>query len=188
MTTQRRKTEMWNSLRLSFIFLSLFLPLLSQLHADEYLIRGKKEVRVVVPNNFLVVATNRFVDNGDGTVTDVKQGIMWQQSDNGKQVSFEAAHEYCRTLRLGGHADWRLPRPDELDTAVVVELLMSRHSRDVYSRFDLYWSSESAVLLPFNYHPSRGTQVQRVYPSRGDDRAFVRAVRSMRDAKPGDDG
>ena len=47
---------------------------------------------------------------------------------------------------------------------------------------------EHALLLPFNYHPSRGTQIQRVYPSRGDDRAFVRAVRSMKGAKPSSDG
>jgi hypothetical protein len=183
---------MRKSLRLSLIFLSLALPLFGQLHAAESaekaMIQEKEGIRNVVPHGFLVVADNRFVDNGDGTVTDTKQGIIWQQSDNGHQVSFEAAREYCRTLRLGGHTDWRLPRPDEHDTAVVVELLMSRHSRDVYSRFDLYWSSDSAVLFPFNYHPSRGTQIQRVYPSRGDDRAFVRAVRSVKGTKPGSDG
>jgi hypothetical protein len=183
---------MKKSLRLSLIFLGLALPFLGQLHAAEsaekVVIQPKEGINLLIPHDFLVVAENSFVDNGDDTVTDTKQGIMWQQSDNGQQVSFEAAREYCRTLTLGGHTDWRLPRPDEHDTAVVVELLMSRHSRDVYSRFDLYWSSDYAVLLPFNYHPSRGTQIQRVYPSRGDDRAFVRAVRSVKGAKSGSDG
>ena len=176
---------MGNSFRLSVMFLSIILPLLGQLHAAESsekaVVQAAERIRVFAPSkSALVVAENRFLDNGDGTVTDMKQGIMWQQSDNGKQVSFDAAREYCRTLRLGGHADWRLPRPDEHDTGVVVELMMSLHSRDVYSHFDLYWSSDSAVLLPFNYHPSRGTRIQRAYPSRGDDRAFVRAVRSAK--------
>ena len=181
------------SLRLSLIVLGLVLPVLSYLHAakstEKNAVQAEEGIRALTPHNSsLVVAENRFVDNGDGTVMDTKRGLMWQQSDNGKQVSFEAAREYCRTLRLGGYADWRLPRPDEHDTAVVLELSMSLHSQDVHSRFDLYWSSDSAVLLPFNYHPSRGTQIQRVYPARGDDRAFVRAVRSAKGAKPGSDG
>ena len=128
---------------------------------------------------------DRFVDNGDGTVTDTRRGIMWQQSDNGKRVSFREAGEYCRTLRLGGYADWRLPEPAELDTAVALELSMSRRSPDVYARFDLYWSSDPGALLPFNYHPAQGRQVERAYPARGDDRAFVRAVRTMKGAKTG---
>ncbi len=104
---------------------------------------------------------------------------MWQKGDNGEEVTFEQAQEYCRNLRLGGHADWRLPKPDERDTAVVVELMMPMHSRAAYARLDLYWSSDPTVLLPFNYHPSRGAEVSRVYPARKGDRAYVRAVRSL---------
>ena len=124
-----------------------------------------------------LTAENRFVDNGNETVTDTKLGLMWQQSDNGKPVTFQEAREYCRTLRLGGHTDWRLPNPAELDTTVVVELMMPKHSRDLYAHFDLYWSSDPATLLPFNYHPSRGKSVERAYPARTADHAYVRAVR-----------
>ena len=109
---------------------------------------------------------------------------MWQKGDNGKEVTFEEAQKYCKTLRLGGHADWRLPKPDERETAVVIELMMPRHSRDAYARFDLYWSSDPTVLLPFNYRPSHGKEVSRVYPAREGARAFVRAVRSLGAAKP----
>jgi hypothetical protein len=126
----------------------------------------------------VVVASGRFVDNGDGTITDTKRQLMWQKGDNGNEVTFEHAQGYCRNLRLGGHADWRLPKPDELDTAVVVELMMPAHSREAYARLDLYWSSDPAVLLPFNYHPSRGAEISRVYPAKQGDSAFVRAVRS----------
>jgi hypothetical protein len=132
----------------------------------------------------IVVAEKRFVDNGDGTVTDTRRKIMWQKGDNGKEVAFEEAQNYCKTLRLGGYTDWRLPNPDEPDTAVVVELMMRRHSRDVYAFFDLYWSSDSTVLLPFNYHPSQGKEISRVYFARERARAFVRAVRSLVNAKP----
>jgi hypothetical protein len=104
---------------------------------------------------------------------------MWQKGDNGNEVTFEQAQEYCRNLSLGGHADWRLPKPDERDTAVAVELMMPVHSPAAYARLDLYWSSDPTVLIPFNYHPSSGAEVSRAYPARKGDRAFVRAIRSL---------
>jgi hypothetical protein len=127
----------------------------------------------------------RFVDNGDGTVTDTELKVMWQKGDNGNEVTFELAQEYCRDLRLGGHSDWRLPKPGERDTAVAVELMMPLHSRDALARFDLYWSNDSTTLIPFNYRPARGAEVAAVYPSMRGDRAFVRAIRSCGTAKGG---
>jgi hypothetical protein len=121
----------------------------------------------------------RFVDNGNGTVTDTSRNLMWQKGDNGREVTFEQAQAYCQALRLGGHTDWRLPNPDETETAVARELIMKQHSRDVYANFDLYWSADSTLLLPFNYRPSYGGTVLRAYPARPGTKAFVRAVRSL---------
>jgi len=50
-----------------------------------------------------------YVDNGDGTVTDNQQGVMWQQTDDGKERSWQEAKKYCENLELAGHKDWRLP-------------------------------------------------------------------------------
>jgi hypothetical protein len=125
-------------------------------------------------------AAARFVDNGDGRVTDTTRKIMWQKGDNGKEVTLEQAQEYCQNLRLGNYTDWRLPKPDERDIPVVIELLMNRHSRDAYASFDLYWSSDPTVLLPFNYHPSYGGLVSKIYPAGEGAKAFVRAVRSLK--------
>lgn len=129
-------------------------------------------------------AMGRFVDNGDGTVMDTVRKLMWQKADNGQQVTFEAAQEYCKNLSLGGHTDWRLPKPDERDTAVAMALRTPVHSPAAYARFDLYWSSDPMVLLPFNYHPSYGAEVSVAYPARKDERAFVRAVRSLGAFRP----
>jgi len=164
---------MRNALRFLLIFIGFLLPLFSQPHMTEPAEQGK-----------IVVAEERFVDNGDDTVTDTRRKIMWQRGDNGKEVTFQEAQEYCKTLQLGGYADWRLPKPDEADTATAVELMMPIHSPDTYARFDLYWSSDSAVLIPFNYRPSQGRQVSKIYPARVGVRAFVRAVRSLGAAKP----
>ncbi len=82
-------------------------------------------------------------------------------------------------MRLGGYTDWRLPLPEEQDMAVVIELMMPLHTRDVHAPFDLYWSMNPEVLIPFNYRPSRGMEVLRGYPAKKNDRAFVRGVRSL---------
>ncbi len=50
-----------------------------------------------------------YVDNGDGTVTDNQQGVMWQQKDDGKERTWQEAKKYCENLDLAGHKDWRLP-------------------------------------------------------------------------------
>jgi len=156
---------MRNALRFSLMFIAPVLLLLSQLPAAQ--------------------AGGRFVDNGDGTVMDTRRQLMWQKGDNGEQVTFGDAQKYCNNLRLGGYTDWRLPEPDERDTAVAVVLMMPKHDRDVYGRFDLYWSSDPTALLPFNYHPSYGKEISRAYPARPGDRAFARAVRSVKAAQDG---
>ena len=174
-------------LRFSLMFIVSVLLLLSRAQMGEP--AGQKEIWVdLVPQGklSLVVAEGRFVDNGDGTITDTRRKVMWQKGDNGQEVTFEEAQEYCKTLRVGGYTDWRLPNADERDTAVAVELMMRMHSRDTDAHFDLYWSSDPMVLLPFNYRPSLGREVSRAYPTpKRRPRAFVRAVRSLGPAEPG---
>ncbi len=124
------------------------------------------------------VAAGGFTDNGDGTVTDGKRHLIWQKEDNGKEISFTEAMGYCATLQLGDYRDWRLPLPEEQDMAVAIELMMPLHTRDVHARFDLYWTINPDILIPFNYRPSRGAEVLRGYPAKQSDRAFARCVRS----------
>ena len=128
----------------------------------------------------VAVAAERFVDNGDGTVTDTRRRLMWQQDDSEKEMAFTEAQRYCGDLRLGDNADWRLPKPDEGETAVVFQLMVPKHSRDVYAHFDLYWSADPTILLPFNYRPAQGREVGRIYPAGGGTAAFVRCVRPLR--------
>lgn len=54
-----------------------------------------------------------FSDPGDGTVTDLVTGLVWQKTDGG-EMTFEQAISYCEGLTLGGHDDWRLPTGMEL--------------------------------------------------------------------------
>ena len=49
-----------------------------------------------------------------GYWVDPRTQLMWTADDNGFGVSWSQAVYYCRTLKLGGHADWTLPTIDEL--------------------------------------------------------------------------
>jgi len=62
--------------------------------------------------------TNDYQDNADGTVTDRGSGLTWQQRDDGQPRRWRDALAYCAALRLGGHADWRLPDAKELHSIV----------------------------------------------------------------------
>jgi len=73
---------------------------------------------------------DRFVRNGDGTVTDTCTDLLWQQTPadlNGDGVfnyndtrfpldrtEWNSAKAYADGLSLGGHDDWRLPEVEEL--------------------------------------------------------------------------
>jgi hypothetical protein len=48
------------------------------------------------------------------TWTDPAAGLMWTATDNGSNVTWQQASNYCQNLSLGGYSGWRLPTIDEL--------------------------------------------------------------------------
>jgi Protein of unknown function (DUF1566) len=70
---------------------------------------------------------NKFVDNGDGTITDEATGLMWMQVDSGylkagdwKQggLNWQQALAWSENLKYAGYSDWRLPNVKELQSLV----------------------------------------------------------------------
>jgi len=61
---------------------------------------------------------NEFVDNGDGTISDLATGLTWMQSDSGNGLDWEGALNYCSSLDYAGINDWRLPNAKELHSIV----------------------------------------------------------------------
>ncbi len=67
----------------------------------------------VIQNSISVSGTARFIDNGDGTVTDRETNLMWIK--NGWRVDFFSAVKWveaikkCERFSYGGYTDWRLP-------------------------------------------------------------------------------
>lgn len=58
---------------------------------------------------------SRFVDNKDGTVTDLATGLMWQQGEN-ERADLKTAQRLCDEMKLAGYQDWRLPNIKEINT------------------------------------------------------------------------
>ena len=61
---------------------------------------------------------NNFVDNSDGTITDLATGLMWTKADSGTGMYWEDALAYAEDLDLAGYDDWRLPNAKELQSIV----------------------------------------------------------------------
>jgi hypothetical protein len=59
-----------------------------------------------------------FIDNGDGTVRDKRNGLIWCMLDStdtlNKCINYESALKYVETLKTGGNGNWRLPTAREL--------------------------------------------------------------------------
>jgi len=61
-----------------------------------------------------------LVDNGDGTVTDSRTGLMWPKDgtglgyNNGVTRTWYEAIDWANGLDFAGHSDWRLPNINEL--------------------------------------------------------------------------
>ena len=55
----------------------------------------------------------KYQDNGDGTVTDVVTGLMWEK-DFQANVQWSAAPAMAKRANTGGHTDWRVPTIKEM--------------------------------------------------------------------------
>lgn len=62
---------------------------------------------------------DRFIDNGNYTVSDNRTGLMWLKAANACGVmNWNEAVQYCADLNYGGYSDWRLPNLRELESLV----------------------------------------------------------------------
>ena len=59
-----------------------------------------------------------YRDNGDGTISDLVTGLMWQK-DPGPKKTFPEAVAGASVCRVGGYDDWRLPSIKELYSLIM---------------------------------------------------------------------
>ncbi len=139
------------------------------------------------------LASEEFVDNGNGTVTDLSTELTWQK-DKGSQMRWGDALEYCEDLSLGGHSDWRLPNVKELES--IVDNTMVDPSINYYFFPDIqgcyniyycskpleffYWSSTSSMTYPNNRLTVTFDRGFTSSHNKGNNNIFVRCVRGQK--------
>ena len=113
-------------------------------------------------------AQERFIDNGDGTVTDIRAGLMWARTDNQNDIFWRQTAEWIRDRFAAGldqkYNNWRLPTVDELQGLYLEDPTYHGYPTScgytvkmipqIRLSCILVWSSDTALGLPlaFNYY------------------------------------
>lgn len=84
----------------------------------------------------------RFTDNGNGTVTDQKTGLMWMQNDFynlfKKFMVFSTAKKFAAKMNaesFADHSDWRIPSKDDANSMYYREkekFIQDKYEMDLY--------------------------------------------------------
>lgn len=124
-----------------------------------------------------------LTDNEDGTITDNLTGLMWEQKTQANEqyvYTYNEAVNYCETLNLGGHDDWRVPTRKEYSS--VFNLGRTSPALDI-TYFPYYTAQEVNAWTASSYQPNP-TQMWAVllswgitFPSDTTARLKIRCVR-----------
>ena len=92
----------------------------------------------------------RFLDHGNGTITDNLTGLMWERWASRTTKTWTEAIDYCNTLSLSGYTDWKLPNINELESLVnsgesSVASWLDAQGFDINQGWNNYWSSTTAA-------------------------------------------
>ena len=128
---------------------------------------------------------NNFMDNENGTVTDMATGLIWQRSETSRVMSWKEAKDYVQQLNqrsFGGYIDWRLPTIEEL--ASLIEESWKNSDMFIDPVFDIhqkcFWSSDTCgtdSAWKANYH------LGFIIDSQVNCKNAVRAVCSLKTAE-----
>jgi hypothetical protein len=97
--------------------------------------------QVLAPTNI----ASRFLDNSDGTITDLFTDLVWPKTVSAATYTWEQALGYAENLDLAGFSDWRLPNIKELQSLSDPSLIAPSVNNTAFENMVVnhYWSSTS---------------------------------------------
>ena len=115
-----------------------------------------------------VMAEQRFIDHGNGTVTDRKLGLMWAKSDNQTDIFWNQIQDWLENDFPDSipqlYENWRLPTVAELQSLFVEDAKYEGYTTEcghpvkivpqIRLSCILIWTSDRALGLPlaFNFN------------------------------------
>lgn len=162
-------------------------PLISETKAET---KGKD-----VQQSSVTSVDKRFIDNGDGTITDTKTNLMWMKQDSylrsGHWLHWFESIEYVKKLneeQFADYMDWDLPTVDELRSLYEPEKFnspqigreMKIHIDPIFAKNGSggHWSREkNGVHSAFGFIYNNGSVFS--HPKKSRARKAVRAVRRL---------
>jgi len=115
----------------NFIFIEVLMrKIVFPLICSALILSGCVTTGAVTPNSTSKLIANRYLDHGDGTVTDTQTHLMWKKCSEGlsgadcsigKPTDFawtEAMSKFAKAPSFAAHNDWRLPTIEELRTLI----------------------------------------------------------------------
>ncbi len=121
-------------------------------NAGPLLVECKKVKETIVED----LPPGQFVDNGDGTVTDTANKLVWmkngQRDKDGElsKVKFKIAKKLAATSSAAGRSDWRVPSLAEFKTLFTTKRILNAGGKKAWINpiFDdgvghYYWTSTS---------------------------------------------
>jgi hypothetical protein len=73
-------------------------------------------VRAVRTINQPKTLSSRFIDNNDGTITDLATNLIWLKAATSQTYTWEEALNYAENLSYASNSEWRLPNIKELES------------------------------------------------------------------------
>jgi hypothetical protein len=125
--------------------------------------------------------TQVLVDNGDGTVTDNRTTLMWQQAEPGKMY-WGTAVSYCKNSTLANKSGWRLPNVKELQSLVdytrTYPAFDTTAFPNVGSTYTAYWASTTdAYTTSDAWYVSAVDGQVYTWVEKASNQYYVRCVR-----------
>lgn len=102
-------------------------------------------------SNFLLaieVESSQFT-KVNNIVIDSKTGLQWQDNsdNNSTKKTWKEAIDYCETLSLDNHDDWRLPNINELKTLIDRTKSNPAIRENIFEYIGLaYWTASSLIV------------------------------------------
>ncbi len=135
-----------------------------------------------------------YKDNGDGTVSDLNTGLMWEKTPSAGPVTWGQAQTYCQELTLGGYDDWRLPTLKELFSIsdfstgwpYINTLFFNMTSDGRVEKDEQYWAEEKYTGVTTEgrdnaaFGVNHATGHIKAYPAGSDSRSGATGTRGQR--------